>query len=312
MRTRFLLALGLLIALAGPATAEPQSWAAIKRKLPATAIAVIGVDVAAVQNHAAFQKVWSEALLKGRVDQASLDAVKAGCGIDAMAAVVDATVVIGTADAAIMVLALKGVDQATFLRCGQAALADHGGGVLAAKKKGKLVEYTIDGKDPFYLAWIGPGVVAFAGGAADKKALEKMIGGKGVRGALAGALGKVSRTAPVWFAFAEATPRALEDRLGVEVSLTAAFGTITLSGGTLDLAATSVVGSAAEATRFAQLVDTMLPVATKQVAKQLPGLAADLATFKATATAAEMTVTGSISEASLASVTQLGAQMAGP
>ena len=317
MRTRRLfLALAVLIGLVGSAAAEPRSWAAVKGKVPATAIGVGGIDVVAIQKSPTFQSLWTDALAKGGVDQAGFDAIKAGCGVDAMAAVKDASVVVGPDDTSVMVLALTGVNQATFLRCAQAAATHQQKGTVTAKKKGKVVEYTIDGTDGqemFYLAWLAADVVAFANDGSDRKSLEKLTGGKGAKGALAGAIGKVSRSAPVWFAFAEPKPMALKDRVGVEANLAAAYGTLVLPAGRVDLKTTAILGSADEATRLATMLTQMLPVLSGQVAKQMPGLAADIDTMAATPAGAEVTITGSITDATIASIQQqMGSMLKGP
>jgi hypothetical protein len=312
MRNRLVLVLAFLIAFAGTAAAEPRSWAAVKGRVAASAIGVGGLDVGGIQQSAIFQTLWTEAMTKDRIDQDGLDAIKAGCGVDAMAAIKDLTVVVGPDDTSVVVVALRGVDQATFLRCAQAAATHQGKGTVTQKKKGKVVEYTVDGTDTFYAAWIAADVVAFANDGSDRKTLEKLTGGKGAKGALAGAIGKASRSAPVWFAFAEAKPKPLKDKVGVDANLAAAHGTLTLPGGKVDVKTTLILGSADEATQLAAMVTNMLPVLSQQVAKTVPGLAADISSVVATAAGSEVTVTGSVSDATIASIQQMASGLKGP
>ena len=157
---------------------------------------------------------------------------------------------------------------------------------VVARTVGKVTEYSVDG-DParFYAAWLAPDVVAFATDADDRRLLEKMIGGKGARGALASYLAKASSNAAIWLASTKA------QNIQAGVNMKGAFGTINAAKGNIAVDLNLVLANAKEAKDFVAqataLIAQMKSSIPPQFAKLVDGLkltaAADAANVKLTA-----------------------------
>jgi hypothetical protein len=116
---------------------------------------------------------------------------------------------------------------------------------LVAKTTGKVVEYGIDtDAKRLYVAWITPDIVAIATDPDDKALLDKMLAGKGTKGALNTFLAKASPNAAVWLATTKPQP------VPTGGTMKGAFGTIDATKGNVNVDMSIVMSSAKDAKGF--------------------------------------------------------------
>jgi len=117
---------------------------------------------------------------------------------------------------------------------------------VLAKTTGKITEYGLETDSKrFYVAWLAPDVVAVATIPDDKALLEKMLGGKGAKGAITSLLTKAPSSSSIWIATTKS--RTLPDGGG---TMKGAFGTVKTANSNIDLDMSVVMGSAKEAKSF--------------------------------------------------------------
>ncbi|MBA3395456.1 MAG: hypothetical protein H0T89_22600 [Deltaproteobacteria bacterium] len=273
------------------ADAEPKSWTAAKAVLPDNVTVLAGANLISLRKTAAYQQLVP-ALIKKEPDARQVfDIAKTTCAIDLHTAIEDATVAISDDEKGLVVVGLAtGIDQKKVVECldklavqmakAKAPPAKTGLKAGAAKKKpaptpkvvtktiGKITEYSIEGEPKkLYLAWLTPDVVAISTTVDDRALLEKLVSGKGVKGAMSGTVGKVNTSATLWLATTKQTPISQTGS-----TMKSAFGTIDASGGQVRFDIHAIMASAAEAKKFVDDATAMLGVAKSQVPPQFANI----------------------------------------
>lgn len=286
-----------------PAEAQTKSWTAAKALAPPDAAVVVSVDMTAVAKSSLYQSMVPMIIAQEDDAKEGLDAIKAGCGIDALTAVTDITVVMKDPDVddnGLVVIGLNGINEAKAVACLK-KIAKKEKKVLTAKKAGKITELSIKGEsDKIYMAWLTKDVVALATEPDDKARLSKLLGGKGATGDLAPVIAKVDTSAAGWMAVAKKTPM---DQLG---TMTSAYGGVKLVGGTIDVELNLVMSSAAEAKKAADGMKKELAKVGTQMPAELQKV---LKTVTFTANAETLTVKASVAESEVMSLVGLLMQM---
>ncbi len=280
----------LVVALAHSAAAETRSWTAIKGKLPADAMLVVGFDVNQARAASSFGKLVEAVTSESHDLGDGLALVKTTCGIDPVTAVTDVTIVMRKDEKGIVVVGMTGVDEAKLLVCANKLQAkDNPKKTITGKKVGAVTEYSVtDEKDKLYVAWLAKDVVAFSFDPDKRVVLDAAIGGKGATGDLARSLAK---TSPSAFVFGAAS-------IGKE-GIAGGFGSITLAKGVL-------TGSMKMTAQSGELGTTLLAEITKELArdierstKKAPTLATVLKGIKVSGKGAEITIDAAVNEADL-------------
>ncbi len=295
MRATALTIVALSLFIAAPAAAQSKSWKAVSKSVPSGTTVVFGANLAPIRATASYKAVLQMFLAEEEEAKQAFDLIKTSCAIDVPSAVSDVTVMIREVagdESPLVVLGLDGVDEAKLVACIESVVKQMGGPPdleLSSKKKGKITEYTMPGESKkLYAAWLAPDVLAFTEDVNDKAKLTKLLAGKAPRGPLATMLGKVSTTAPLWFA--------------VSIKEKESWGTILGGWGQLDIAAGTLTGNghmltakAAEATAAVADAEKGLAEAKTEAAK-LPLALKLLNTVKFTTAGAQVDVTASAAD----------------
>jgi hypothetical protein len=270
MRTVGLLAASVICLVVSPGYADTaRAWTAARASMAGEARLVIGIDLAAIQKSPVFAAYYAKALDK--VDATALiEAMKAGCKVDPLAAV-SGVVVAMSADQedGAAYIALAGADRAKVSGCvqlavqgaidkaaaeaEQAAPADKPAapdkpGKAIVKQDGAVTEVS-DGKRAAYFGWVGRDVVVVPFHASDKAALTKWMGGKSAiaKADLGKALGKVTTTTAVWGAGESGK------EVDAGVTMARAFGMVAIAKGTIAAELHAVMATPAQAQAMATL-----------------------------------------------------------
>jgi hypothetical protein len=279
-----LLSVAAVVALTSTASADTKSWHTVKGMLPDNVNVVVGANLSVLRGTSIYASIMPTLLAKEPDVKEAIAMAKSTCAIDMHAAVVDATFAMGDDERGIVVVALdKSIDQKRVLECGIKLVAAQsapppavdvtakGGGLKGGAKKqppptakdpvkpeppkaqpklvtkttGKITEYGLD-TDPkrYFAAWLAPDVVAFATDPDDKALLEKMLGGKGTKGALNTFLAKASPSSAVWLATTKPQP------VPTGGTMKGAFGTIEAVKGNVNVDMSVVMSSAKDAKTF--------------------------------------------------------------
>lgn len=295
IRATALTIVALSLFIAAPAAAQSKSWKAVSKSVPSGTTVVFGANLAPIRATSSYKAVLQMFLAEEDEARQAFDLIKTSCSLDVPSVISDVTVMIREVagdESPLVVLGLDGVDEAKLIACVESVGKQMGGGAdvkLSSKKKGKITEYTLPGEPKkLYAAWLAPDVLAFTEDVNDKAKLAKLLAGKAPRGPLATMLGKVSTTAPVWFA--------------VSIKEKESWGTILGGWGQLDIAAGTLTGNghmltakAAEATAAVADAHEGLAEAKAEAAKQPLALEL-LDTVKITAAGAQVDITASAAD----------------
>lgn len=269
---RALAAIAVLVSTTAHADSG-RAWAAAQANLPASARAVLAIDVdkAMASSIAAF----APPLISTLGARATLESFQTKCKIDP-AKVVDGLVLVegATADAGAYYLSLEGRDG-----LGKSSITD----CLARLELGAKLS----------VAWIDDDVLVIAAKPADKAMLKTFTTGKGAfaKSPLGKLVAKTNTSAMIWFA--STTSRAVQGK-----SMKSGHGGIDVANKTLALSVQMTFGSAKEATAVAKLV-------SDQIIGLLAGGHLDaivmemLNKVSITTKAAEVLISGSIPDAQL-------------
>ena len=192
-----------LVCLAGSATAETKSWAAVKAKMPAGAAIVVSADVGALRSTPSFPKLVDWIKMEEKDAGAMLDLVKATCGTDLPSMFSDITLVLDKSEKGVIVIGFNGFDKVKLLDCANKVLAKVDPKMkLNATANGKITEYTMTGEnDKLYTAWLSNDVVAISTEKDGAGPINAMMAGQAASGDLGTYLGKAGATSPVFAAF---------------------------------------------------------------------------------------------------------------
>jgi hypothetical protein len=263
-----------VVLVSAPASAETKSWTAAKNIAPDQATIVLSVDMTQVQKSTIYQQMVPALIAAEDDAKEGVDAIKSACGIDALTAVTDVTVIMDDPDSGsdegIVVLGVNGINEAKAVSCLK-KIAKKEKKVLTAKKAGKITELSIKGEsDKIYMAWLAKDVVAFAVEPDDKALLTKWIGGKGLSAGLTATLAKVDMTAAGWLVANKS------EELEPGVKMMGAYGSVKIAAGTISGEVNLVVDSAKAAKKMAADAKKQLAEGAKQmpanIAKLLNGV----------------------------------------
>jgi hypothetical protein len=162
---------------------DSRAWATIRQVLPADALVVGQVNVAAIRATETFKQVRKIAE-KDRDLKEGVALVKTGCKIDLVDAIGDVAFAATDSNDDHMLVAVswKGLGEAELKSCAELLIGQKRGKAasIEVKRSGGISEYRVPGEsDVFYAAWLASDVIAFAGDTQDRALLEKLIGGKG-------------------------------------------------------------------------------------------------------------------------------------
>jgi hypothetical protein len=301
-RTAIIVAALSLLTLTASAQAGPRSWAVGRGIAPAKGMAVIGINLAGIQKTALYQQALPLLLSAQPQAKAHIDEAKAACGVDLTTMVSDITVVMSDEHSGLILVALRGASPDKLLACANKMAAKHGhAGKISAKKGAKgIVEYTMAGEtDKFYAAWVKPDVVAIATDGHNRDQLVNLLGGKGLGGDLAAAVGKVNTGASFWFAVAKQEP---VEQMG---TMKSAYGSVDLTAG-VNVDGHLVMSSAAEAKKVA---DEATKQMTKNAAQLPPQLANIVKNVKLASAGDEVRIAVTLSQQDLTALLGMVGQM---
>lgn len=276
-----LLALGAV----STAHADGRAWAAIEKRVPASAFVAGGFNLGAMRGSKLFKSL--PALIDSEGDTRKMaKLIKTYCKVDALAAIDDIAFAMGedaTGDEeGVIVVAFKNFDQVKFDTCLRKAAKAEEKLTVSTTQIGDLTEYAAQGEpDKLYIAWLAKDVMAIALEGDEKVMLQKFIGGSGAGPGLAALTSRTNPKAAVWAAFAKDT-----DVDGLK--LKAAWGTVNLVKGAFVLDGHVSMASARDA-------QTMAGGISYQVKAWLDGAPAGplktmLASVTAVATGADVTI----------------------
>ncbi|MBL9020136.1 MAG: hypothetical protein JNL83_38480 [Myxococcales bacterium] len=192
-----------LFCLAGDASAETKSWAALKGKMPANTAIVVSADIGALRGTPSFPKLVDWIKSEDKDTGAMLDMVQSTCGTDLPSMFADVSLALDKSEKGVIVIGFNGTDKTKLLDCANKVLAKVDPKMkLTAAAAGKYTEYTMTGEsDKLYAAWLSNDVVAISLDKGGKPALDAMLAGQAPSGDLAAYLGKAGATSPVFAAF---------------------------------------------------------------------------------------------------------------
>ncbi len=197
------LVVGAVCLLAGSASAETKSWAALKGKMPAGTAIVVSADVGALRGTPSFPKLVDWIKTEDKDTGAMLDLVKSTCGTDLPSMFSDVSLALDKEEKGVIVIGFNGMDKAKLLDCANKVLAKVDPKMkLNAAVNGKITEYTMTGdNDKLFTTWLSNDVVAISTEKDGKGPLDAMLAGQAPSGDLATYLGKAGATSPVFAAF---------------------------------------------------------------------------------------------------------------
>jgi hypothetical protein len=273
------------------ASAETKSWTAAKAIASADATIVVSVDMTQVQKSTIYQQMVPALIASEDDAKEGLDAIKSACGIDALGAITDLTVLMIDPDdgdeEGLVVVGVNGINEAKAVAC-MKKIARKEKKVLTTKKAGKITELSLKGEsDKIYMAWLAKDVVAFATEPDNKALLTKWIAGKGLASALSTTLAKVDTSSAAWVVADK------NQELEAGVRMTGAYGSVKLASGVMSGEVNLVVDSAKAAKKMAADAQKELVEGAKQMP---PNIAKLLAGVKITSADTTFTVKASVAE----------------
>jgi hypothetical protein len=150
----------VVCALAVSAAAETKAWHAIQPHAGGYDVA-IGVDATAMRKTALYGAAVQQ-ITSASSPRQLIDTVHTACGLDVVATVTDATVLLDMKNERGLFVVGLAIDKPMFDACFMKAVAKLAPGKkLAIATKGRVTTYTV-GSDPVPIAWLGPNVVAFS------------------------------------------------------------------------------------------------------------------------------------------------------
>jgi len=279
-----------MMAAASTAQADTRAWTEAKNVLPSGLQVVVGVNVANVRTSQIFQALYPMLLSQAGQGKEGLDLIKKDCGIDVLNTIDSLVVGMDANQKGLIVLGLKGVDQAGVQSCLTKVAADKEPGkkITANQLPGNVTEFSATGEnDKLYVQWLAKDVLAMATEPTDQAFLKKMTAG-GIKSDTVGkAAGSVNGDAGLW-----AVVNKSDTIPDLNAKMSMAYGSANFSGGNIDFNAHVVLDSAANATKAAADATTKLD----DQKKQAPQAAALLKSVKIGSSGSELVVTGSIVE----------------
>ncbi len=138
---------------------------------------------------------------------------------------------------------------------------------LVVKTTGKITEYGVDTDSKrLYVAWLAPDVIAIATDPDDRALLEKMLAGKGAKGAITGLLPKANPSSTVWLAATK------QQEMPTGGTMKGAFGSIDAAKGNVSMDMSIIMSSAKDAKAIVDQVTALLASAKKAIPPQLQKL----------------------------------------
>lgn len=271
-----------------------KAWTAAKAHLPANAKVVVALDVAAGVKTPAFAKAWPQIVARERDLQQMWTHFKSECKIEPLAAIDGLVLAVDPArEQGAVYLQLTGIDRAKLGACFPKVLKAVGEKVTVTQDG--VFSVISDGKQPVYVAWPAPDVLAIGFDPDDKAKVQSWIDQKGAfaKAPITAQLAKVNMKAPGWGVFA------LDQPLDEDMPVKTGRGSVTFGKGTLALelvaafdSAPAATGALAEMNReFAkELKQKSTPAELKKVLKAIVGKVAG----------ADLIVTATLPEADLA------------
>ena len=253
------LALAAAMLLGAPAAfadAPGDAWAAAKGVLPADPTVVGGLNVATIRDSELFKQLYPQLISSNAEAKEGIEMMNASCGLDVKAVVQGVVFAMDELNKGVVLVSLKGVDQAKVLSCMNAAGKKENKTITAGKPDAAgIVEYTSSGsKEKLYIAYLPKGVLAISTEPSDKSLLQKWLGGKGVDGksAAGAALGKVNTGAALWAVYGKA------QQIDPQTNMKAGYGHADIAAGEIRVDGRMVLANAKQATDTAAKANTEL------------------------------------------------------
>jgi hypothetical protein len=285
------------------AHADNKAWSAAKVGLSANTKVVVGIDVAALRKTQLFATALPKLLEKAGATEL-FDTVKTVCKLDPVAITQSIVFAASDDDEGAAYIALGGIDKARLSTCLQLTsqkLAETD--KVTVKHDGNVTQVS-DGKESFFVGWVGKDILVVALRPEDKAVLARWMGGKGAlaKSSVGKRIAKVNTAAAVWGA-GEVTQ---EVQPGVTAK--AGYGAIALAKGTLDADLHAVLENAAQAATLASASKQQLDEA-KQAIFMPPAVSAVLKTIAITTVNDEVVVKAIVAESDLVSALNLAITM---
>jgi hypothetical protein len=306
------------------ASADSRSWSTVKGMLPNDVNVVVGANLAALRGTSLYSTLLPTLMAKEPDLKRAIDMAKGTCSIDLDKSIVDATFAMGSDDRGVVIIALdKSIDQKRLVDCMSKLVAAQApppkaevdlkgaGGLKGAAKKpdvmqdvakappappapklvakttGRITEYGLDTETQrLFVAWLAPDVVAIATDGGDKPLLEKMLAGKGTKGAINAFLAKAPSSSAVWLATTK--PQSMP----TGGTMKGGFGTIDATKGNINVDLSIVLSSAKEAKGFVDQATALLADARAGIPAQFAKLV-DALKLSASAEAANVKLSAS-------------------
>lgn len=273
----------VIAALAGSASAETKSWAAIKTKLPSGTIAVASIDFKTLRTSAGFSTLISAFFDDVKVVKQTVDTIKQVCSLDAVATISDITIVVRPDVAPVkdervlFAFGLDGIDETKLVACADKVLRKMDPKLGITGKPGKISEYKLAGDPkPHYAAWVAKDVVVVSTTSNVRTDLEAVLKGTVARDTLAASIGKVTQTATGWLA------------LGTHEKVKSGHFTFEIAKGAITIGGKLVADTAANAKRMVDEQNQEIAERIKDD-KRKPNATKFLKAMKLTAAGTEVT-----------------------
>jgi hypothetical protein len=284
-------AFAMLAGASGAAKADTRAWAEAKNVLPSGMQIVIGVNVANVRTSQIFQAMYPMLLAQaGGGAKDGLDLIKKDCGIDVIQTIDSLVVGMGADEKGLIVVGLKGVDQAGVQGCFSKVAADKEPGkkITTNQLSGGVTEFSASGdNEKLYVQWLAKDVLAMGTEPTDQAFLKKMTAGGLKSDAVGKASASVNGDAGIW-----AVVNKSDTIPDLNAKMSMAYGSANFASGNIDFNAHVVLDSAANASKAATDAGAKLD----EQKKGSPQAAAILKSVKVTSAGSELVVTGSIVE----------------
>jgi len=283
-------AFAMIASASSAAMADTRAWTEAKNVLPGGLQVVVGVNVANVRTSQIFQAMYPMLLAQAGEGKEGLDLIKKDCGIDVLQTVDSLVVGMDANQKGLIVVGLKGVDQAGVQGCLTKVAADKEPGkkITANQLPGGVTEFSATGEnEKLYVKWLAKDVIAMGTEPTDQAFLGKMTAGGLKSDAVGKAAGSVNGDAGLWGVVnkSDTIPE-------LNAKMSAAYGSANFTGGNIDFNAHVVLDSAASATSAATTASSKLD----DQKKANPQAASLLKSVKIASSGPELVVTGSIVE----------------
>ncbi len=241
-------ALTLGLVSSAPASADySKAWQAAKDNLPANTQMALVVDVAAIAKLPSFNRVFDAVRAQERDFEMGYTLLKGACNVTNPVTMVDGIVLAGdmrNKESGVGFVQVT-IDRTKASACLESVLKLVGGRKQVSVKQDGIYTVATVGNDSAYFAWVAPNVVVFSIQPDKKATLDAYINQKGWAKSPAAALvGKMDLKAALSGVFTV-------DKVDVWFPVAKAFGSVTISGGTITGSVTATYPDAKAATAFA-------------------------------------------------------------